>query len=309
MPQSSPYASISMAQRVIATAAGLALAGLLVGAAEAPAPAAPLESLVLMHVDGTLTIEPDGRVGEVAIGTKFDDALRRALEAKMRGWRFTPVRIAGQPRRAETKFRVLLAARHWDGGVTVRIDDTSFGEVDQAVIAKGIVPDGTAAPITAVRRGPPQYPRDLLLGKKSGSVHLVMRISPDGRVADVIASQSLVFDYGGREKDAVARQSMRLFEASAIAAVRRWIFNVPGDASKRTVSEMTVSTEIEYSLGYDTEAAGQWVPVKRGPRRAVGWLPANQSGGSGAGMGATGQVAGAESPYRLETPVAGNVVM
>lgn len=308
MPRFSADPLVSAPHRLFAAAACLALACLLTGAAKAPEQTAALESLVLMHVDGNITIEPDGRVGDVVFDTKFDDVLRSALDAKMRGWHFTPVRVAGQARRVETKFQVMLAAEEQAGGVTVRIDDTSFGDSGQAAVARAVVPDGTAAPITLKRISLRHYPINLKPAGQIGRVHLVMRIAPDGRVADVMATQSLVFDIDGRETDAAARRAMRTFEASAIADARTWTFNVPGLASARSASDMSVAIDVEYESRYDTAVAGQWLPVKRGPQRVVDWLPPDEPGGTGVGMGAAGQVAGIGSPYRLETPVAGNIV-
>ena len=274
------------------------------------APEAALESIILMQVEGVVTIEPDGTVGGLSFDTKFEDALRGALESKMRAWRFKPVLVAGQARRAQTPFRVMLAAGRLDGQYQVRIDDTGFGGVEGTKAMLGaVVPDGVAPPITAKRMVAPQYPMTQQRAGEIGRVHLVIRVAPDGRVADVLATQSLAFDIGGSESDASARRSIHSFEVAAIAAARRWTFNVPAAAAARSASDMTVSTDVEYVLRYDTTVAGQWIAVKRAPKRPVAWLPPEQADGTGAGMSATGEVAGVNSPYRLATPVAGNVVM
>ena len=60
MPRFSADPLVSAPHRLFAAAACLALACLLTGAAKAPEQTAALESLVLMHVDGNITIEPDG---------------------------------------------------------------------------------------------------------------------------------------------------------------------------------------------------------------------------------------------------------
>jgi hypothetical protein len=277
--------------------------------AGAASPPATLEQLVLMHVDGKLTIETDGSVGEMAFDTKFDPGLRDALEAKMRAWRFEPVRVGGAPRRAETAFSVTLAAEQREDKALVRIDGTRFGPQDNATATAAIVPDGVAAPITARRMLPPQYPADLMRSGKIGRVRLVIRVAPDGRAAEVVAAQSLVYDFGGREPATSARRSIRVFEAASIQAARNWTFNVPAGAASRKPDDMTVSTDVEYQLRYDTSAAGQWVPVLRAPARAAAWLPPERGKGSALGVGAAGQLAGVDSPYKLATPVAGNVVM
>jgi hypothetical protein len=297
----------------LATApAGAQAGGLLPGAASAPDDAAPaqLESVSLMHVDGTITIEADGRVGDVVFTTSFDETLRSALSAKMRAWKFKPVLVGAQPRRVQTPFRVMLAATQVDGKYRVRIDDTRFGgEQTAANVASSVVPDGTAPPILAKRMAPPQYPINQLRAGRIGSVHLVLRIAPDGRIADVVATQSVVFEIDGKDGDDGVRRSLRAFEANAIAAARHWTFIVPPGAASRSASEMTGATDVDYVIRYDTGVAGQWVPVRRAPRRPVAWLPPEDQEGGGVGMAAAGQVAGVGSAYELATPVRDAVVM
>lgn len=281
------------------------------GAPQGAAPQAEsLESLMLMHVDGKVTIEPDGRIGDLSFDTKFDEVLRSALEAKMRAWRFKPVLIGAQARRAQTQFRVMLAAERDGGQYQVHVDGTRFGPVQTpAAIAAAIVPDGVAPPITAKQMTPPKYPMNQMMAGNIGSVHLVIRVSPDGRAADVAATQSLVFDIDGRETQAGARRNIRVFEDAAIAAARRWTFNVPPGGATRSAGEMTVSTDVEYQIRYDTGVAGQWVPVRRAPKRPIAWLSRDQAEDTGVGMTAAGQVAGVASPYQLAAPVTGDVVM
>lgn len=279
---------------------------LIAGAAEPPR---ELEQLMLMHVDGKLVIETDGRVGALDFDTKFDPALRAALEAKMRAWRFQPVRVAGQAARAQTSFSVGLAAQDIGGRMQVRVDGTQFGQHGNAGEAPAIVPDGVAPPITAKTMTPPRFPMDLMRAGKIGLVRLTIRVAPDGRVAEVVASQALAYDIGGKESEKSARRSIRDFEAASVEAARKWTFNVPAGASARKVEDMTVSGDIEFQLRYDTGLAGQWVPVRRAAARVVAWLPHVLDDGNLLGVGQAGRLAGAESPFKLATPVAGNVVM
>ena len=51
------------------------------------------------------------------------------------------------------------------------------------------------------------------------------------------------------------------------------------------------------------------MPVQRAPSRAIDWLPRDRAEAAVSGGGSAGTVAGLESPYRLLTPVNGNVVM
>lgn len=265
----------------------------------------PLAHLVLMHVTGTIVIEPDGQVGNVSFSSNFDPAVRAGLEAKMHDWKFAPIRVGGVARRAETGFEVRLAGEKAGDGYVVRMDGTSF----DGIAKNAVLPDGVPAPITARRMAPPSYPQDLMMSGKTGRVRLVIRVAADGHVEDVVAAQSLAFDFRGREPESSARKSIRVFERNAIIAARRWTFNVPPGTAERGAEAMTVATDVEYVLKYDTSVAGQWVPVQRAPSRTIGWLPRDRADSAVSNAGSAGTVAGLESPYRLLTPVNGKVVM
>ncbi len=293
--------------RLLTRFAGIALSLCALGASQSPGDVpGPLEHLMLMHVAGTLVIEPDGHVGTVTFASTFDPALRAGLEAKVREWKFAPIRVGGAARRAETGFEVRLAAQKVGDSFVVRMDGTSF---DGANAKNAVIPDGVPAPITAKRMQPPAYPQDLMMSGKTGRVRLVIRVAADGHVEDVVAAQALAFDFKGREPESVARKTIRVFERNAIIAARRWTFNVPPGHVERGPEAMTVATDVEYVIKYDTSVAGQWVPVQRAPRRTIDWLPRDRADDAATGGGSAGSITGLESPYRLVTPVTGNVVM
>jgi hypothetical protein len=292
--------------RLLTRFAAIVLSLCALGASQLPPDApGPLAHLVLMHVTGTIVIEPDGHVGGVSFSSDFDPAVRAGLEAKMRDWKFAPIRVGGVARRAETGFEIRLAGEKVGESYVVRLDGTNF----DGAAKNAVVPDGVPAPITPRRMAPPSYPEDLMLSGKTGRVRLVIRVSPDGHVEDVVAAQSLAFDFRGREPEISARKSIRVFERNAIIAARRWTFNVPPGTAERGAEAMTVATDVEYVLKYDTGVAGQWVPVQRAPSRAIAWLPRDRAEAAVSGGASAGTVAGLESPYRLETPVYGKVVM
>ena len=293
--------------RLLTRFAGIVLSLCALGASQSPGDVeGPLAHLMLMHVTGKLVIEPDGHVGDVSFASTFDPAVRAGLEANIRDWKFAPILVGGVARRAETGFEVRLAAEKVDGSFVVRMDGTDF---DGASAKNVVLPDGVPVPITAKRMQPPVYPQDLMMSGKTGRVRLVIRVAADGHVEDVVAAQSLAFDFKGREQESVARRTIRVLERNAIIAARRWTFNVPPGHAERGPEAMTVSTDVEYAIKYDTTVAGQWVPVQRAPRRSIDWLPKDRAEAAVSGGGGVGTVAGLESPYRLLTPVTGNVVM
>lgn len=282
-----------------------------IGLAAAPAPAAvapPIEAVNLMDVEGSLVIGADGSVEQVDVATGgVTPALREALQSKAKRWAFEPIRIGGAPARARASFRLTVSATpdpSAAGRFHVRVDGASFGNI---MDKSAVLPDGALAPILPGKMRRPDYPVDLQSTGRSGRVMLAILVSPDGRAEKVQVLQSLAFDLTGRQHVGMARSAIAGFERSAAAAARRWTFTVPPDMATRSPSERTVIAPVEYLLAYDTLAAGYWVPVQRGPRRPIAWLP--EASLDTSALGASGNaMASLDSPYKLRQPAAGTTL-
>jgi hypothetical protein len=74
--------------------------------------AEPLESVVILQVDGWIGINPEGGVAEFTTDTKMSTKLRESLDQVVHKWRFEPIVIDGTPRNVRAKTRVVLAASH-----------------------------------------------------------------------------------------------------------------------------------------------------------------------------------------------------
>lgn len=292
--------------------ASLLSASALAGSEPAPTPApAGMERVVLMHAEGTIVIEPSGAVDDVRFSSKLAPELQAALDRTLRGWHFGPVKVGGESVRAEIRFLVMLAAAQEDGHYRIRIDGTRFGldATHGNAIPGAVVPDGERLRITKRQMAPPVYPRAMQQQGQTGKVLLAIRIAPDGRVAEAAVLQTLIYDIGQKGSSNHAANSARQFEQNALAAARRWTFNVPPGAEAWTGAEMTGTTEVEYMLRYDTSVAGQWVPVLRGPKRPISWMPTGKREVAAVGTDSGGGLSALESPYRLAEPVDGTPVM
>ena len=237
-------------------------------ASDAPSAAATLESVAIMRVAAKVVIEPGGGLGDLRIETPLRPALQAALENVIRGWRFKPVHVDGVARRASTRMLVVLALLQDGDKRRIVIDSVDFPTDTGADV---VAADGQLAPITANRLGVPVYPPNQQQAHVMGTVLLGIRVKPDGRAGDVAVMQSMLFATKRGEK--ADRRSLHEFEGVALAASRRWTFNVPESAVPRTVEQMTVNVPVQFNLGYALDAPGQWLAVVRLPKQPLPWLP------------------------------------
>ena len=173
------------------------------------------ESVLTMRVDGELTIGTEGQVLSYKIRSKLAPTLQAMLDKSIPRWQLTPVRQGGKPVNAKTPMRITLAATQIPQGYEVRIDNVVFTPISkedyEAKIAAAraireggeAITVGDAPPSQPVvfdskrMLSPPRYPVGLMRAGVSGAVLLHLRLNPDGTVADVVASQSSLFDIKG----------------------------------------------------------------------------------------------------------------
>lgn len=234
-----------------------------------PVPA-PLETVVTMQVDGSVTIDPQGKVEQYSVDTNLPGPLRENLDRTVRSWKFNPVIVEGTPRRALARMRVTLSASKEGEVYRVAVDNVTF-PVDPKL--KTTRTDADLLQISGKKLLPPGYPMGLAQQGVSGAVLLAVDVGPDGRASRVLAVQSMLYDVRGR--DTVLRQAIKQFESVAVSAAKRWSFNVPATDKPRTASERTVMVPVQFVMSNDAgEAVGTWRTVVRQPKRAIEWLPA-----------------------------------
>jgi TonB family protein len=261
-------------------------------------PASGLERVAVMRLDGTITIDATGKPVGYTLAKPLPAALAANIDRIVHGWRFHPVLQDGVPRHAEARMRIGLAARKIGEQVEVRIDNATFPGPESETMPNGIA---------RVRMAPPRYPMPLMRAGVSGKVLLTLRIAADGSVADVVASQSMLFDVGGTDKN--LRRAIAMLEESAIAGARRWRFTVPERLAAAPPAEMTLSAPIEYRMAKGEAAPGDWQWVVRVPYRPAAWLPKAPSGSQpGVADLADGELAGGAPALRLAMDVAGQPV-
>lgn len=275
-------------------------------AAESKGSPEPLESVKTMHVDGQILIDTQGRVELFEIETDVLEPLEVALLRLVREWRFNPVLVDGEARRATARMRVILAAHREDDGYRVSIDNVAFPE------DKPAKPPITSPPIdSSVISGrsfrSPRYPRELEMQGVAGTVLVAVLAGPGGKTAKAKATQTMLYDVRGR--DEVLRKAIAVMERSALSAARDWTFNMPVVREGDVPKDLTVMVPVEFKLG-KTALPGQWRTVVRSPKRPIDWLPASQSArAAGVADFVAGEMLPLSSAFSLVTEVIGLPVM
>lgn len=251
------------------------------------------ESVLTMRVDGELTIGTEGQVLSYKIRSKLAPTLQAMLDKSIPRWQLTPVRQGGKPVNAKTPMRITLAATQIPQGYEVRIDNVVFTPISkedyEAKIAAAraireggeAITVGDAPPSQPVvfdskrMLSPPRYPVGLMRAGVSGAVLLHLRLNPDGTVADVVASQSSLFDIKGAS--GILDKARGLLEKESIRAARSWSWHVDAAHPELlTADDLTVRVPIAFRMdspgkqGDDNTAV--WRQEFRGPNLPIPWL-------------------------------------
>ena len=253
------------------------------------------ESVLTLRVDGELAIDPQGHVQDYTIRTKLDPQIEKLVAKAVPSWRFVPITANGKAVAAKSPMRITLAATEVKGGYEVRVDNVVFRpntkqdyEAAQATLRSELERQGAAAAgggavakprqfvsITAGKLTPPGYPVGLQKAGVEGVVLLNLRLKPDGKVADVFASQSSLLNVKGRPE--LLERARSMLEKNAATAAAKWTFGVEAkDMAALTASDLTVRVPVEYRLSPSgsrgDSLAGNWRHEFRGPNFPIPWL-------------------------------------
>ena len=244
-----------------------------------------LQQALLLSVEGSIVIDPDGSVAEYTITTPTTPDIDALLVKAIPRWRFEPLLADGKPARAKSRMRLSLAAVEGaQKRYTVAIESAVFPgpAADEREVARA----SQGSPVEAFgrRMNPPVYPKSLVRAGVSGRVLLGLHFAPDGTMLDVVPVQSMLFNVARFNNE--ARLAVNLLEQSAVGAARKWSVEVrqkPGVPT--TARDFTSYTTIEYVLGpaapprkgldmpkSNDVPAGQWRQAIRTPKRTLPWL-------------------------------------
>jgi TonB family protein len=235
----------------------------------APLPA--LESLMSLQVEGEVDIDAAGNVVAFRFDAPPPASLRPSLERTVQGWKFV-AEDADAPMKAQTiDMHIAVAARESAGAYLARIDNVRLSaKAPDGKPLRGYETDTVAVQSRSMRA--PAYPSALNQLEIEGKVLVAVLLDPDGSVADAAVVQSAVLD--AREQSDGLRRAMQWFEASALAAAKRWRFDVTPLAGVPTPKDLTLFVPVNYGMWGKRNEPERWRPIVRTEHTPPPWLPA-----------------------------------
>lgn len=238
------------------------LVGALACAAGPGAVRKQIESSLL--VSGWIDIDATGHVErfEVDQRDKVPDSVLSLLGDRIPQWAFEPVLVDDRPTKARTNMSVRVVVK--------RIDDDQYGISVRSADFSG---DKASSEETVTSRSlrPPSYPVDAVRSNVQGTVYLVLKIGLDGAVQDAVVEQVNLRVAGS---DSQMTRARALLSDSALAATKRWSFNVPAGDGDEASSFRSVRVPVDYMLGtgrktgYGNRTPTSWAP---GSKRRGSW--------------------------------------
>jgi hypothetical protein len=294
----------------------VAMPALCSAAIDAPA-LAPMEQALILRVDGQLIIDASGVPTSYQIKTALPQNLRDSLQRHVRSWHFEPVLVGGKPVVAQTQMRVTLAAQGAGNDYRVEVDNVTFPQTSGRTPDASNDPDNPVA-ISMSRKNTITYPSAALENDINADALVVLRLTPEGRVAQAFVTQVALLNIKGRTED--LQTAAGIFERQVLADVKDWRFRVDVEQAKLAAlqsaepdaiaSAFTVQVPIGFRMdGSTLDNRAGWLSEARTPLRRAPWLRAESAGPSiGASDLASGELAPAASRFHLAASVAGTTL-
>jgi TonB family protein len=274
----------------------LALLLAALGPVSARTPDRRLEQVVnSMPASGTVEIDTQGHVAGYTIkdAEAYDQALLDLMARNIQRWVFKPVLVDGVPRQARFDMYLRLQAKPLDDGkFEVSIASAAFGSKD------------AAAPHTRVavrgEREPPRYPENEMRKGVGGTVLVLLRIGPDGKVMDAAVEQTNLSVVG---RDGEMETWRKNLERATLAAARHWTFEPPTVGEEAGKPRWTVRTPVMFTPGLHPAPVvpGQWQRYVPGPRHALAWKDEKQTADNGVDALPAGRLYPLQQPVQLLT--------
>lgn len=246
-----------------------------------------------MLVTGEVVIAIDGKLQSYTIDKQeaLPAEVSRLLSRYLPNCIFDVVTASGKPETVKAKMSLQLVARQTDhGSAVISVRDSIFMDPD--------TPDYIAPKNLA----PPLYPLAAFQSGITGTVYIVLRLNPDGTVAETHAEQVNMTVVGSehdlqRARDMLAKASLK--------QAKRWTFEI-APARLAKPDPISVRVPVDYAL-FDHASKpvapyGKWQWHVPGPYAPIPWEPRNAS--SGIGAMTPGRLYPLDSTIKLRDPPA-----
>lgn len=228
-----------------------------------------------MLVTGEIAINPDGSVYGYSLDSrdKLPPEIVKLIDGTLSGWKFQPVQLAGKAVRAQTRMSLRIVANQvTPGHFIATVEGAAFGNDGQPGL-RSSYGDGAEEGLTYLTRTPPEYPRQMLGQRISGTVYVVVEVNRAGRVADAVVRQVNLRQLG----DATELKRWRdTFAEATLAAVRTWTFNVPSSGPDASNQKWFATIPVNYALlaqGQKPSPPYTWDAYVPGPVNPLPWQP------------------------------------
>lgn len=222
-----------------------------------------------MLVTGELVVAPDGAVKSYKLdrAEALPPETKQLLAKVIPSWELDVAKADGSPlpSPAAVKMSVQLLAQPLadaDGRMRVTVRSTAFWD--------------PKAPAAVQSRGdltPPAYPLFAARSGVSGTVYVVLRLNPDGTVAETHVER---VDMTVLANEKTLRKFSKILAESALGAAKRWTFNIT-PARLAQPQPIGVRVPVVFMLANKTPAApqagyGRWQAYVPGQYTPVPWL-------------------------------------
>lgn len=252
---------------------------------------------------GTIVVDEKGQVSRFQIDEreKFTPTVVDFVEAATAEWDFEPLSDSnGKPATARNKFSLRLAAQQQDDGTySVRIAGVDFRPYAEATVAAN-------TELRVRERVRLKYPETAAYWGAHGTVYVVVKVAPDGKVIDAVVSQvnlRVVAD----ERD--MEMLRKAFAQEAVRGLKKWRMDYPAEGEQASKPYLLGSVTIDFRLNGDKAPEyGQWEAYIPGPRVPVPWPDLEQElpGYSPDAVAGDGiRLAGEKGALKLLTPLQG----
>ncbi|MBO9715341.1 MAG: protein tonB [Pseudoxanthomonas sp.] len=213
-----------------------------------------------MLVNGEIEVDAAGKVTRYEIDRreKLPEGVRKFVEDSIAGWQFAPTLLEGRPVAIRNRMGLLLVAKPIEGGdFRVELRGTSFYPISEAGYG-----------LEVVHMDPPRYPQNAAQARVSGIVYLVLRIGPDGKVAEAVAEQVNLRVVAGEMQMKLWRG---VLAKSATTRALLWSFRPPQNGELADDGSWSLRVPVAYSLQGDGDSYGRWIAYIPGPRQRAPW--------------------------------------
>ncbi|MBA3486903.1 MAG: TonB family protein [Lysobacter sp.] len=236
-----------------------------------------IESTMLLT--GTIDLDAAGRVERYTLDhrKKLSEPVVRLLARSVPQWRFEPVLVKGQATAARSHMSLrLVASKLDDGDYNLQIHGAQFH------------PSPSDTSTARHRLTPPAYPKPAARAGAGGTVYVVLKVTPDGRIEDAAVEQVNLRIVTSEHLMAGWR---KMLSKAALRATKTWMVTTPAGELDKPYWSARVPVEFiapNQRSAQDDERDQEWHAYVPGPRQPIPWMPDSIGSSAADALGAGG---------------------